>query len=156
MNVIPASKLEISLQRGPGIARWPIATGRLRRWVRLALEDEPARLNLRLVGSEEARQLNRQWRQADKATNVLTFAYREQPPWDADIVFCLPVIEAECQRAELPIERHMAHLLIHGVLHARGMDHELASMAAVMEAREVALMSRLRMPDPYKAMDAGA
>ncbi|NDG58059.1 MAG: rRNA maturation RNase YbeY, partial [Betaproteobacteria bacterium] len=64
--------------------------------------------------------------------------------------------EAECQRAELPIERHMAHLLIHGVLHARGMDHELASMAAVMEAREVALMSRLRMPDPYKAMDAGA
>jgi probable rRNA maturation factor len=147
---------EISLQRGQGIVRWPIPTSRLRRWVKLALEGEVAHLNLRLVGTEEGKQLNAQWRHAHKPTNVLTFAYTHQAPWEADIIFCLPVIETESERASMPLAQHFAHLVIHGVLHARGMDHELPAMAALMEAREVQLLARLRMPDPYKAMDARA
>ena len=144
---------EISLQRGQGIKRWPIETRRLRRWALMALENQAARLTLRLVDAQEARQLNAQWRNIDKATNVLTFAYQSEPPWEADIVFCLPVIEAECELVSIPVEQHFAHLLIHGILHARGMDHELPCMAALMEAREIALLARLGMPDPYKVMD---
>jgi probable rRNA maturation factor len=156
MNAKPGLNTEITLQRGHGVARWPVPTPRLRRWIKLALEGEPARLNLRLVDTEEGRQLNAQWRKADKATNVLTFAYRQVAPWEADIILCLPVIEAECERAGLPMAQHLAHLLIHGVLHARGMDHEQPAMASLMEAKEIQLMARLRMPDPYKAMDARA
>jgi probable rRNA maturation factor len=156
MNAKPGLNTEITLQRGHGVARWPVPTPRLRRWIKLALEGEPARLNLRLVDTEEGRQLNAQWRKADKATNVLTFAYRQVAPWEADIILCLPVIAAECERAGLPMAQHLAHLLIHGVLHARGMDHEQPAMASLMEAKEIQLMARLRMPDPYKAMDARA
>ncbi|MEY2718622.1 MAG: hypothetical protein RL539_1654 [Pseudomonadota bacterium] len=156
MNAKPGLNTEITLQRGHGVARWPVPTPRLRRWVKLALEGEPARLNLRLVATEEGRQLNAQWRKTDKATNVLTFAYRQAAPWEADIILCLPVIEAECVRAGLPMAQHLAHLLIHGVLHARGMDHEQPAMASLMETKEIQLMARLRMPDPYKAMDAKA
>ena len=75
--------------------RWPIPTSRLRRWVKLALEGEVAHLNLRLVGTEEGKQLNARWRHAHKPTNVLTFAYTQQAPWEADIIFCLPFIETE-------------------------------------------------------------
>lgn len=145
---------EISLQRGHGILRWPIETRRLRRWARIALENQAATLTLRLVGAEEGRQLNAQWRNIDQATNVLTFAYRSEPPWEADIVFCQPVIRAECERASIPLVQHFAHLVIHGILHARGMDHDVDSRAQLMEAREIALLARLRMPDPYRVMDA--
>jgi hypothetical protein len=68
----------------------------------------------------------------------------------ADIVICLPVLEREAAEQHKPLRNHLAHLVIHGVLHAHGMDHLTDEEAADMEAAEVALLKRFRIRDPYQ------
>ena len=125
----------------------------LRQWARAALVDEVA-VVLRFVGEEEGRQLNREYRGKDYATNVLTFAYgREQPdaPLSGDIALCVPVVAAEAATQNKPLEAHYAHLVVHGMLHLQGYDHEEAGEAAVMEAVETFVMMRMGYPDPYQS-----
>lgn len=116
----------------------------------------PARIVLRLVGSNEGRRLNRQFRGLDHATNVLTFDYARDGETIADIVLCLPVIRREAKQAGTPLDAHLAHLVIHGLLHAQGYDHERDAEARTMERREVELLGRLRIDDPYRSATAGA
>ena len=147
----PKFKLNLSLQYsliGP-IADLP-ARSTLRAWVLRALEQDAA-LTLRFVGAKEGRALNRLHRGKDYATNVLTFAYGydEFGILGADIVICIPVLVAEARREKKSLREHAAHLIIHGVLHAQGYDHETKADALVMEKREIELLAGLRIPNPY-------
>lgn len=130
----------------------PASRPQLRRWVQAALEAD-AELVLRFVGREESRQLNHQYRGKDRPTNVLTFDYAHEPVVQADIVICLPVLQDEAHTQNKPLRNHLAHLVIHGVLHAHGMDHLTDEEAAEMESREIELLHRFRIDDPYRLPD---
>jgi probable rRNA maturation factor len=124
------------------------ARATLARWIRLALERD-AEITLRFVGSAEGRRLNRDYRDRDHATNVLTFDYARAPTLHADIVLCVPVIRREAREQCKALRSHLAHLVVHGVLHAHGYDHGRAAQAKKMEALEVAILGRIGLPDPY-------
>jgi len=131
-----------------------VSRAQLRRWVQAALQSD-ARITLRFVGSREARALNREYRGKDYATNVLTFVYpaqtrSDEPPVQAaDVVICLPVVAREARSQRKRFEQHLAHLVIHGTLHAQGFEHDDEVEAQAMEALETALLRRFRIADPY-------
>ncbi len=147
------SSLQLDLQWGitSGPEIWPISRPRIRRLLLASLggQAQAAEITLRLVGLKEGRQLNRDFRSKDYATNVLTFGYASLPVVQADLVLCLPVLvrEARAQRKELAA--HFAHMLVHGMLHAQGLDHEDPEEAEEMEAMECRILKRFRLPDPY-------
>ena len=120
----------------------------VRRCLRAALQ-MPAEITVRVVGAEAARTLNREYRQKDYATNVLTFDYSHAPEVHADLVMCADVIQAEALALGISLSAHYAHLLVHGALHAQGLDHEEEAAAQLMEARETALLAALGIADPY-------
>lgn len=105
-------------------------------------------LTVRFVGSSEGQRLNLQFRKKDYATNVLTFSY-SQKPLLADIVLCTPILRKEAKAQHKTVIAHTAHLVVHGVLHARGFDHETASDAKKMEALERQILEKLGFADPY-------
>lgn len=122
---------------------------RVLRWLRAALGGADFEIGVRVVGEAEGLALNAEHRHGDHATNVLTFAYERAPAVMADLVLCAPVIEREAADAGKGLEAHYAHLVVHGVLHASGFDHDDDADAARMEARESELLSRLGYPDPW-------
>lgn len=124
------------------------ARASIARWVEAALE-RPAALTVRFVGRREGRALNRAYRRRDYATNVLTFVY-DREPLAGDVVLCAPVIAAEARRGRRPVRAHCAHLVVHGVLHLQGYDHETPRDAAAMERREAALLAGLGFADPHR------
>lgn len=141
-------RLSLTIQEAHADAALPIDRARLRRWVRSAIERD-ARLLIRFVDRTEGRALNREFRGRDKPTNVLTFDYAHEPVIEADIVICVPVVLAEARKAGLAGADHLAHLVIHGVLHAQGHDHEDDTEARAMESRETRLLRRFGIADPY-------
>lgn len=143
-----ASAIEVQRR---GVARGVPSPARLREWAGAALGGERAQageLTLRIVGSAESRRLNRTWRGKDKPTNVLSFGY-ETPGVLGDLVLCAPVIAREAREQGKTLAAHWAHMVVHGVLHLRGLDHIRPADAKVMEARERAILGRLSFPDPY-------
>jgi probable rRNA maturation factor len=139
-----------------------LARSTVRGWVLKALTLNPSlkavQLTLRWVGTAEGRALNHAHRgqgiEKNYATNVLTFAYGFEgkgtsQTMSADIVLCWPVLMSEAKTQKKSLRAHSAHLIIHGVLHALGYDHELDSEAATMEAIEVELLAQLRIANPY-------
>ena len=129
-------------------ARGLPSRARLRRWAHAALERD-ARLTVRIVGSGEARALNRHCRGTDRPTNVLTFVMRKRPRLEGDIALCAPVIAREARARHRSAAAHYAHLVVHGVLHLQGYDHETERQARLMERRESRVVARLGFPDPY-------
>lgn len=127
-----------------------LTRAKLVRWVKAALFAD-ASLALRFVDADEGRLLNRTYRGKDYATNVLTFAYAEadDDPVSGDIVLCCPVVEREAAEQHKSLEAHYAHLVVHGVLHAQGYDHETAAEAAEMEAIEIERLAALGFTNPY-------
>ena len=122
------------------------------RWIRHALGEEVqhAEFTVRIVDAEEGQTLNRDYRQKDYATNVLTFDYSGAPVVMADLVLCAPVVAREAEELGKPLAEHYAHLLVHGTLHAQGWDHETsAADADEMEAYETAILQELGFADPY-------
>lgn len=142
--------LALSLQFADATDRALLPRHRVARWIRAAL-DAPAQIAVRIVGADEGRGLNRDYRRRDYATNVLTFDYEQAPVVVADLVLCAPVIAAEARAQRIPREAHYAHLLVHGTLHAQGYDHQRARDAKRMEARESAILLALGFADPYAA-----
>ncbi|SPE26693.1 Endoribonuclease YbeY [Burkholderiales bacterium] len=120
----------------------------LRRWVALAL-DADAQLCLAFVDTRTGRRLNREFRARDYATNVLTFVYQRRPAV-ADIVLSMPVVRREAREQAKTLRAHLAHLIVHGVLHAQGYDHEGQRDAKRMHSRECRILARLRIADPYR------
>lgn len=141
-------RLSLSVQLGDELRSLPAPRARLRRWVAATIETD-ATLTLRFVGEHEARALNAAYRDRDYPTNVLTFCYDAPAGIHADIAICMPVVEREARERRKPTLAHLAHLVVHGVLHAGGYEHETESDAARMQARETALLARLRLPDPW-------
>lgn len=144
----PRPALELSLQFADATHRALLPRHRVARWLRAALE-RPARLAVRIVGADEGRALNRDFRGKDYATNVLTFDYERAPLVVADLVLCAPVLAREARGARKALDAHYAHLLVHGALHAQGWDHERSADARAMEARETEILRGLGFPDPY-------
>ena len=140
--------LNLSLQFADASHRAELPRHKVLRWVRAAL-DVPAEITVRIVGAEEGRTLNRDYRQKDYATNVLTFDYEAEPVVVADLILCAPVVEREARDEGRSLEAHYAHLLVHGTLHAQGHDHEIEAEAQAMEARETEVLLALGYADPY-------
>jgi len=140
--------LTVSIQ-GQGRFDGLPARSTLVRWIRAAFDRE-AELTVRFVGAAEGRRLNREFRGKDYATNVLTFDYQHAPLVRADIVLCVPVVRREAREQRKEFREHLAHLVIHGALHAQGYDHDRATQARAMEAREVRILAGLGIDDPYR------
>jgi probable rRNA maturation factor len=120
----------------------------VRRWV-LAASKTPVRLTVRFVDGDEGKRLNREFRNKRHATNVLSFVY-ERTPVVGDLVLCVPVVLKEArEQGKTPVS-HFAHLIVHGMLHLQGYDHEAGKQeAARMEAMEREILSRFGIADPY-------
>ncbi|AEB82958.1 rRNA maturation RNase YbeY [Alicycliphilus denitrificans] len=143
--------LTLSLQfaRDASTHRAALPRHKVARWIRHALAVD-AEITVRIVGSEEGRRLNREFRRKDYATNVLTFDYQQEPTVLADLVLCAPVVEREAREQGKTLQEHYAHLLVHGALHAQGWDHETGEQdAQEMEAYETEIMRELGFADPY-------
>ena len=146
--MIRRADLQLSLQFADPTLRPLLPRHHVQRWLCAAL-DAPAELTVRFVADEEGRQLNRDFRQKDHATNVLTFDYQHAPVVVADLVLATGVLQREAAELGLPVADHAAHLLVHGALHAQGCDHEDDHEAEAMEARETAILRGLGLHDPY-------
>ncbi|TAK88752.1 MAG: rRNA maturation RNase YbeY [Aquabacterium sp.] len=140
--------LSLSLQFADKSHRDTLTRHKVARWLKAAL-DTDAEFAVRLVGEEEGRALNKDFRKKDYATNVLTFDYAQEPVVMADLIICAPVIEREAQEQGKTLEAHYAHMLVHGALHAQGWDHMKKKEAEAMEAREREIMAALGFDDPY-------
>lgn len=146
------NELTLSLQfakfEDAPLHRAALSRHKVTRWIRHALE-LPAEITVRIVDAQEGQALNRDYRQKDGATNVLTFDYTMEPLVTADLVLCAPVVAQEAKEQGKTLEAHYAHLIVHGTLHAQGWDHDLEEDAEVMEMRETDLMARLGFDNPY-------
>ena len=141
--------LSLAVQYASAAQHLPTRT-QLRRWIKIALQRD-ANITLRLVDEPEGRQLNKNYRGKNYATNVLTFVYSDTELVEGDVVICAPVVEQEATEQRKGILAHYAHLTLHAVLHLQGHGHDNAADAAGMEAWETALMLKLHYPDPYQA-----
>jgi probable rRNA maturation factor len=150
---VSPSKLEVDIQFASAsieekvfVIAPPMA---MKRWVKATVQLGGI-ITLRFVNLAEAKSLNSAFRKKDYATNVLTFPYElTKKTLTADIIFCLPVIQKEASGQGKTVKAHLAHLIIHGCLHAQGLDHETDTEAKKMESKEIALMASLGFDNPY-------
>jgi probable rRNA maturation factor len=151
-------KLNLNVQYPDARLEPAVTRAMLKTWVQSTLLG-PAELTIRFVDAEEGRTLNRDYRHKDYATNVLTFAYNEgaelddDEPTEADIILCTDVLVREADEQGKTVEEHAAHLVVHGVLHAQGFDHETDEEAEEMEQLERDILEALGYPDPYPEND---
>jgi probable rRNA maturation factor len=151
----PGRRLTVTVQDAAGLTGTPSAR-RLRGWAEHALGNKVrGELTVRIVDEAESAALNSRYRGKRGPTNVLSFAgeplpaaARDLPPL-GDLVVCAAVVQREAREQGKALAAHWAHMLIHGVLHLRGYDHELPAEAAKMEARERKLLAALGFQDPY-------
>lgn len=149
--------IEVDIQRASEAADQPDDESFIR-WAGLALRDKPGHeLTIRLVDEDESRTLNREYRDRDYPTNVLSFPADLPPelniPLLGDLVVCVQVVQREATEQDKPAESHWAHMIIHGCLHLLGHDHIDDAQAEEMEEIERRLMAELGFPDPYIAND---
>ena len=145
------NKLTLSVQYADTRLKDLIPRTDIRRWVQAALF-APAELTIRFVNADEGRVLNREYRGKDYATNVLTFAYTEDEESEvtqADIILCTDVLQREADEQKKSVQAHTAHLVVHGVLHAQGYDHETDDEATEMEQLEIEILASLGETNPY-------
>jgi probable rRNA maturation factor len=116
----------------------------------MACEPGAGQVTVRFVDAEEGRLLNATYRGKDYATNVLSFPYAPAPELAGDLVVCSAVVRREAEQQDVPPNAHFAHLIVHGMLHLQGYDHEDDDDAATMENREREILARLGFPDPYE------
>jgi probable rRNA maturation factor len=151
------SLARVSVSYGLPRAGLPAAAS-FRRWVEAALcgarRRKPAELAIRLVGVDEGRTLNREYRGKDYATNVLSFPAELPPgvalPLIGDLAICAPVVQREAGEQGKRERDHWAHLTVHGVLHLLGHDHVEDAQAEAMEALETRILAGLGIADPYR------
>lgn len=148
--------LAISVQYASKAKHLPLRA-QVRRWALAAHRDGDGEVTIRYVDEKEGRTLNRDFRGKDHGTNVLTFVHEASPfqpettqTYSADIVICAPVIAREAREQRKLVAAHHGHMVLHGMLHAQGFDHENKIEAAAMESIETALLRRFRIKNPYE------
>jgi probable rRNA maturation factor len=103
-----------------------------------------------LTDDAAVRDLNRRWRGKDAATNVLSFpAAVSAAPWLGDVALAYETCAREAEAQSKRLEHHVTHLVVHGVLHLVGWDHQTDAEAEEMEGRERDILARMGVPDPY-------
>lgn len=148
-------KLQLSVQYGVARAGLP-AKSSIRRWARAALKGmrrQHAALGVRIVGAAESESHNSQFRCKRAPTNVLAFPF-EAPPGArseilGDLVICAPIVRREARAQRKPLNAHWAHMVVHGILHLRGYDHQIRREATVMENMEIRILKALGYANPY-------
>lgn len=153
----PESPAAVELQLATRAAALPGGSD-LAGWAAAAGAGAGRMVTIRLVGWREGGRLNRQYRGKDGATNVLAFP-AAAPMAGAelgDLVICLPLVLREAGEQGKAPRAHLAHLVVHGVLHLLGHDHDKPAAARRMEDREVRILRRLGFPDPYRPAPAPA
>ena len=126
----------------------------LRHWAERALQADAGTVCVRVVGTAEAGRLNGRYRGVGQPTNVLSFPSGAEVPGEkhlGDVVVCAPVVEAQARDQNRRACDHYAHMVVHGVLHLRGFDHECTGEARRMESLETAILGELGIADPYAA-----
>lgn len=125
-------------------------------WVDAVLSEfrKESEIVIRIVGDEESAKLNEQYRHKSGPTNILSFPF-EVPNGIAlnllgDLVVCAPVVEKEAEQQHKSIDTHWAHIVIHGVLHLLGFDHTNDHEAEIMEAKEIGILKKLKINNPYQ------
>jgi probable rRNA maturation factor len=143
--------LSLAVQFAATAAHLP-SRAQVRRWALAAhAASRSAIVTIRYVNEAEGRSLNRDFRGKDYATNVLTFVSEaSRTAYAADIVICAPVIAREARQQKKAVHDHHAHMVVHGMLHAQGYDHEQDADAEAMEAIEIATLRRFRIKNPYE------
>jgi probable rRNA maturation factor len=127
----------------------------IERWVSAAIgnQRESTELSIRIVDVDEGQILNEQFRGSTGATNVLSFPFENESPEPlpliGDIVICAPVVLKEASEQNKTLNAHWAHMIIHGVLHLLGYDHQNENDANLMESLETEIMQGLGFPPPY-------
>lgn len=139
------------------------STDQLQAWSEYVMQHleaspKPVTVGLRIVDEPEGAAINRDYRDRDYATNVLSFgselpevvlAGLDEIPL-GDLVICAPVVAREAQEQNKPLDAHWAHMLVHGLLHLQGFDHESDEQAQTMEALETRILAGLGFDDPYR------
>ena len=124
-------------------------------WAKAAFDTrcEQAEITIRITDPTEGAMLNAQYRHKDGPTNVLSFSYTPPRGMETlllgDIVICAAVVAVEAKDQQKPLEAHWAHMVVHGVLHLLGYDHEQAAEAVIMEALENRILKALDFEPPY-------
>jgi len=141
---------------------WAPSARLLGDWAQTAAGRRGARaaLSIRVVTPAESQRLNRAYRGKDRPTNVLSFPAGSAPAVDGpaplgDLAICARVVAREAHAQKKTLAAHWAHMVVHGVLHLVGHDHERDADARRMERREKALMKRLGFPNPYRVRADG-
>jgi len=129
---------------------------RFQQWAEAALADEDrasVSFSVRVVDEAEIQDLNQRYRNKPKPTNVLSFPFEDPPGVVSDelgdVVLCAPVVCREAEEQGKELFAHWAHLLVHGILHLLGRDHQTDEEAGEMEREEVRILAGLGYPDPY-------
>lgn len=156
MTVNTAELETIEIQISDDVESECPADALIMQWAQSAIQtDKNAGMTIRVVGSAEMQQSNLQWRGKDKPTNVLSFP-AEFPPeagvsYLGDILICAEVLEHESVEQGKKINDHWAHIVVHGVLHLEGFDHENDHEAQQMEQREKEILDTLGIANPYQS-----
>ena len=128
----------------------------------LSQANKPIIINLTLSNDETVHQLNKDYRGMDKPTNVLSFANVDDPDFEeelanaddflelGDIIIALETLEREAQEQSIPLQDHLSHLLVHGLLHLLGYDHQEDEEAEHMEGLEIKILQHLNIKNPYE------
>ena len=152
MSAAASRRLDLSVQYASHAENIP-ARAPLRAWARAALDVDGKRggqITLRFVDADEGLALNRDYRGKDYPTNVLSFVYETEPRVQGDLVICAPVVAREAGEQGKALAAHYAHLVVHGLLHLQGYDHETGEDdARRMEDKERAILASLGFADPY-------
>lgn len=155
LSAVPALQVEVVVaDRRP----WAPSAKRMALWAAATAgaRGRHGEMAIRIVGKRESRRLNAHWRGKDYATNVLSFPVEGLPAVVrprplGDLVICAPVVAAEALEQGKTQTAHWAHLVVHGVLHLLGHDHEQDTEAVRMERLERRILAGLGFPDPYAA-----